>query len=84
MARQRTDLTSEQAGDDPPGEVLEVPHRIVPGALRITQAEMDACIDRHVRVLETLIRSNGGAPADGGILTIIKTIDALRRLPTQG
>lgn len=54
------------------------------GALRVSQAEMDAQIARHEAVLTTLIKDSGGSPADGAILTIIKTIDALRRLPTQG
>jgi hypothetical protein len=71
-------------GDDPPFDILEEPPKFVPGTLRITQKEMDACIAKHELVLETLVRAPGGSPADGGILTLINTIDALRRLPTQG
>lgn len=84
MGKGRTNLTDETVGDEPAAEVLEAPAVPVAGALRVTQAEMDRCIEQHKLVLETLIRSPGGSPADGGILTIIKTIDALRRLPTQG
>ena len=84
MAKGRTDLTIDTVGDDPPFDIVEAPRPVVVGALRVTQAEMNACIERHTAVLETLIRSPGGSPADGGILTLIRTIDALRRLPTQG
>ena len=46
--------------------------------LRLTQDYLDKCIEKHIHVLEHLIKDEHTPPADGGILRILDTIDALR------
>lgn len=48
--------------------------------IAISRKELDACIERHMQVLVTLIRDAGTPPADPGILTIIQKIAALQKL----
>lgn len=79
MGKVKTIETIEDGPDGKPVTMIEI---VDLPAFQVSRKEMDACIRRHEAVLTTLIRSQGGSPADGGILTLINTIDALRRLPT--
>ena len=85
MAKRKANEPTLPATEPDSVQRVEAPIEAAPGriSLRVTPAELAECRERQMHKLASLVRDKTAPPIDGGIATIVATLDALARIDPE-
>jgi hypothetical protein len=85
MAKRKANEPTPAAEETESVQRVEAPSEVVSGriSLRVSQAELSACIERQKHKLVSVIRDPNTPPVDGAIATIVAALDALARIDPE-